>query len=208
MWVVTREALQQSFGPEAIIAGGALRDTVMGQPVKDVDIFLPYERSSYFDKQHYSIEACFEEAGVSVKTHNVRKGYRELATTVPNIKKYAPHKGGYSTNSIHNPGIGNLEIKECWEIESQAGHLYNLVFTKHPVQPKDLLQQCDIGLCRIAYQNDDVIIDNSFTDDAVNQTLTLFSMDNKNHIKRIKKKYPDHQLVNKAPTPKPNKKNY
>lgn len=54
--VLNKFSLIKKIHPEAILAGGALRDSVFGKPIKDIDIFIEFPFSNFAELLNMKIE--------------------------------------------------------------------------------------------------------------------------------------------------------
>lgn len=229
-WQLVLKAMQSRGAPEAIIAGGALRDLSNQRAIKDVDIFL----ADRFMTKRF-IKKVFAAAGLTIHDQIVSGGYGSIAKKMTRSTADAFNT---VTKSMRRDSYGAIfeskkvkEGAEAWTIIAGPNKTeYNIVFIKGGIgsdmkrdlasggsSAPTLLEQFDIGLCQIAYDGKKIITLKPFEDDFNNKTLTLTRPNHstKAHLERIVKKYPDFALCKNAqelldppkPTPaKPAKK--
>lgn len=211
-WKDVLSAIQQA-APEALIAGGALRDLCNNRDVKDVDIFLA---DRWMNKR--LITKAFAAAGLTIHNQMVSEGYGKVAKKMTRGTKDAFNE---VTKTMKRDSYGQAfehkkvkEGAEAWTVIAGDDKTeYNIVFIKGEMG-KDmkrahaagngaatlLLEQFDIGLCQIAYDGKHVQTLKPFTEDLYNKTLTLVrpNHSSKAHIERVAKKYPDFKLCQNA----------
>lgn len=137
----------QSVFPNAIIAGGALRDTVLDLEVKDVDIFI-----------HNVDDVLFSVADI-----------RELLGVPPDESDTASvtmcRLDGYNILSNRRKISNLINV-------SLGGVLYQLVFVSMP--PIRYVDECfDFGLCKIYFDGTVLKLFDEFQHDLDNQQITL-----------------------------------
>lgn len=167
---------------EALIAGGALRDLFNGRAgqIKDVDIFLPRQKSSL-----EFIKRAFEAAGVS------------LVKKEKEIVEYASDSyGGRFVNS--RKMVAETEMSrvlfnqmDSYTVRSaKTGTAYNFIFTDGIA---GVVDNFDIGLCQIAFDGEKIVTTPAYDNDVKNKTITLINSNkgSKEHLQRIVVKYPD-----------------
>lgn len=213
-WLAVLRAFQQ-VEPEAVIAGGAVRDFFIGRPVKDVDIFLPARYGKWKNKR--ILRDVFKQCGLAVIKQDTGSAstFREEAFPAP-----------ARTEKIIEGQLWNRHkrMSESWKvIAGPAKTEYNIIFIEEASLPPQgdkpkpfyqrLLQNFDVGLCRIA--TDGVAIDTTveFNYDFENKTLTLARADetSQDHLSRLRLKYPDFTPCPKfieAMKPKPPENRY
>ncbi len=166
----------QDYLPEAIIAGGAIRDLYHNKPIKDIDIYVP------------------QDDGVAVHSVSFWRQVFDLNTMHGD---YIDHSGtdGESYNGKNHIGV-------VWEIQKR-GVLYNIIIVD--VLPVEYVNDFfDIGLCKAYCDGKKIRLTADFMCDSQNKLLTVVSkhlpqeefdgmMDN--HVARLKTKYPSHTLV-------------
>lgn len=78
--------------PEALVAGGCLRDTLLGRPVNDVDIFVPYGKER--------LAALAIEGTHPVLTKSIPEPYFTFNSDVRSVDYYAGSDGELPINII------------------------------------------------------------------------------------------------------------
>jgi hypothetical protein len=183
-WVNTLLRLQEHF-PEAVIAGGAIRDTYLDRPVKDIDIFVA------------------NRPGVDMK---------EL------LDKAIGTTGEVLAEQLVDYENGTTGVSAVYDYKTPSDFLNLEVRQSHPDYqvividfPKDLnkfasflMEDFDIGLCRVMHNGREPIVTPEFNHDRVNKTLTVFTKADAptrskerttQRIERISEKYRDHKVV-------------
>ena len=166
--------------PEAIIAGGAIRDLCHGKTVKDVDIYVPCETTSTKD----SLCAFEEDFWGEIFSFNNPDDYIEQA--------------GDSDESYE----GKNHIGIVWEIQSE-GVLYNIILVD--INPIEYVEKYfDIGLCKAYFDGKRFRLTADFINDSKNKTLTVVVNNIKQgefehmmewHVAKLQRKYKDHTVV-------------
>jgi hypothetical protein len=204
-WRKTLHAFHETGAKEAIIAGGALRDTFNKRAVKDVDIFLKSRGS--VKKNRKFLKQVFAAAGLRLVGQPVYTGgYGNDMQDLPDPKQgvFIPRR---------NLGYGGIipETKsESWVVIAGSGKTeYNIVFMEGPLAEamgkavmenrtpaKQAISAFDLGLCQIGYDGDAIVTTEKYRKD-VAQKLIEIDQDNPstlNHVERIRKKYDDWKI--------------
>jgi hypothetical protein len=207
-WRRLLNVVHQLGAPEAVIAGGALRDTFNGAAVKDVDVFLRSRGSQR--KNRKFLEKAFGDGGFTVERQAVGSdGYG--AVVREEFVGPATERAEVTTREIRRE-----RIMESWKIVASVGSgektEYNVIFVddrldkrlseKHTAaELKDifrggLLETFDIALCRIACDGDSVASTLEYRDDVRHKRISLLLPNDTtlDHLKRVIAKYPDWQL--------------
>lgn len=152
--------------PEATIAGGALRDYFNGRPIKDIDIFVMFDDN----KDLYRI---FKNTFVDVIEVIHTDGGKPSPSQLQNGGSYPAHYQFYICD---------------W--------LFEITQSMKPFYREDIIDVFDIGLCKIVYGNNDIVMHEDYKNDLANNTLTLLTEDPsaKIHAERIHSKYPDFTI--------------
>lgn len=195
-WIKVLQAFQQQGADEAVIAGGALRDTFNGVAIKDVDIFLK-DRGSKREKKIF-LQNVFEKAGLKL---------------VPQLIGYS---GNYFRDEIHDDlpdpkvvkqkksWLRQKKTAESWKIMAGSAKTeYNIIFVDGPlrqtISPQfglEVIRGFDFGLCQVACDSFSVMATESFGKDIEGRRITLIAGNETSaeHLERIVKKYPDWEL--------------
>ena len=221
-WLKVLKTFRQ-VADEAVIAGGARRDTFNGAAVKDVDIFL---RARGNQKKH---KALLQEvfAATGLKVHEQPAGYSGYDRIFAPFPDPATEKettgGGYS-------GITRKRLMESWRVVAGPNKTeYNVIFVDDSLDkaltqkasPRDirdifaggLLDAFDIALCQIATDGDTVASTMAYKEDVRGKKISLLrpNATSDDHVKRVVKKYPDwkpNAAAKEALKPKPPQSRY
>ncbi|MDE1153018.1 MAG: hypothetical protein PW788_10825 [Micavibrio sp.] len=204
-WLAVLKAFRTRGADEAVIAGGALRDTYNGGPVKDVDIFL---RARGNQKKHKAfLEEVFAEAGIKVIEQAAGwHGYDRIVANFP-----APETTKEKLS--HDFGLVAKRQSESWTVVAGPQKTeYNIIFIEDDVDRKlsatvarheqrdifagGLLAAFDIGLCQIATDGTSVVSTAEYKRDVADKTITLLrpNESSEDHLRRVVKKYPEWKL--------------
>jgi hypothetical protein len=170
-WRDTLAAIHRAGYPEAIIAGGALRDLDNGAPVKDVDVFL---RTQNNDLQNLDVEFGF--AGEDLTEFSVQ--YEQQNPDVVGVFQW------------YNPMAG-FEIP-C-QVIACNGPEHAGAFREYQ------MDRFDIGLCRVAFDGVKVHYTSPYCLDKAERQLRIVNPRNLarsvERVRRIGEKYPNWKLV-------------
>jgi hypothetical protein len=164
----------QHFYPEAVIAGGALRDLVFGRAVKDVDVFLA----------HVPTEAFLNEI-TGFKPEDI---FAEWHANL--IESAASYSGldRFGLTALHTAYVD--------------GHQVNFITYKGDIRPEHLVNRVDFGPCQIAWDGLRVFIGDQFLTDWSNRTWTYMGDRAEGDLERsvrrahrFKERYPDWTFV-------------
>lgn len=195
-WLDVLTATQKHKHPEAMIAGGALRDTFNNRTVKDVDIFVKKPDSFFWSPQR-RLKKIFKEAGLKVETQYklCSDGYlHERGDFVLN---------GQTQMQTYHDDLGVIELEtEAWNvIAGDNKTAYNVVFVSGRDADfifkggmESYIKVLDIGLCQIACDGKHIYATPEYYKDAENKTLTLCrTRTTEDHIKRVIDKFPGYK---------------
>lgn len=177
-WLHVLKAFQDTGAPEAVIAGGALRDIFNSRAVKDVDIFMKTRGSSR--KNRKFIEKSFQASNLELVAQATGVSYSDAEEIFILKEKDA--------------------LMESWDVVAGPNKTkYNIIFTAaetggpHPAQfGYSLLAAFDFGLCMISCTGTTIIAPSPYWEDVKNKEITLqkYRQGSKEHLERIIKKYP------------------
>lgn len=204
-WRKTLYAFHESGAKEAIIAGGALRDTFNKRAVKDVDVFLKSRGS--IKKNRKFLNQVFAAAGLRLVEQPVYTGgYGNDMQALPD-----PKQGVFVPLRRH--GYGNItpETKsESWVVIAGPQKTeYNIVFMDGPLADamskavtdnrtpaKQAISAFDLGLCQIAYDGDALVTTERYRKDVAQKIIEIDNSNPStlNHVERIRKKYDDWKI--------------
>lgn len=172
-WQVVLSDVREMTGVVPILGGGALRDTFLGKPVKDLDIFLPMDPVSQ---------------DTLVEFYQVL-GY-EL---IPNDRDYLEHLGPsgevHSVTTLRHPEL--IELNFIFLDPAREHSLLSVV------------SRFDFGICQIvaALVAGELAIrtTNAFVQDTLDKTFTLLRPDphgrSQARFERLVVKHPDFTFV-------------
>jgi hypothetical protein len=176
--------------PEALLAGGALRDLFNGRAVKDVDIFM--RRPAFGMSEQKVISRAFAAAGVKLENSEF------------SMKEY-PER--FRSGKIKNV-FGETT---AWTLVSQDSKTeYNVIFmtsgfadimrksaARGYANREDILMLSlfDVGLCQIGFDGEEIVRTKAYVVDAANKTLTLLRPKDTtvDHLERLTEKYKDFE---------------
>jgi hypothetical protein len=178
-WKDVLKALQENGFPEAIIAGGALRDLDHGREIKDVDIFVLDHGAS---------------SAVLAKDLARAIGYR--ATNI-----IAPANSEYAIGRRERPVTGIYEFEHENKMYSN-GIPFQIIAVQSVSGLKDfpayVLQDFDLGICRIYFDGKTLVRAPEYTQDEITKTFTAYvplsgrQLDlTKERVRRLSEKYPE-----------------
>lgn len=170
----------QEAAPDAILAGGAIRDVYHNKLVKDHDIFV----------------SCADTS--DVYSDDFWKKYLNLNTS-----------GMFATDSITNfedsedgscGGMSHVDM--VWEI-NKGNILYNIIVVDmNPIEYVN--RHFDIGLCKAYCDGKRIRLTSDFMHDSQFKHLTIVAEDMPQeefnhmmdrHVENVKEKYPGYKLV-------------
>ncbi len=167
------------FGWNAIIAGGAVRDTYHDRMISDVDIFAE-ENSNFLSKIDSNYASTkWTEYWKQLFNFNEEKN--------DSIKFFGD---GYVFNILDN------KICAVWEIRKGLKRYQIIVVNKDP--RAYVSENFDYGICRAYCDGTKMHFTNEFLQDSLNKTITLYpeNLTDKqieyaldHHIKKIRAKY-------------------
>jgi hypothetical protein len=130
--------------PTAVIAGGALRDLVMGEHPSDIDIFV------WADE------------------------YKKPFTTLPyqdDLRQYAfrPFDSDLTNYDMNFGDVVEVFNGNNFSISCAV----QLILLRGPVTVSSVAERCDFGICRIAWDGFALFVHQDFIHDYTHQVLTL-----------------------------------
>lgn len=165
---------------DAIIAGGAIRDSAFDKPVSDVDIFL-----SFNDRD--------ETSGITKDYKNTKwLGYWFDKLGANKSTDHATYIGGSSSL-----GDMNTNLLAAWEVEKNETKYQIMLLDKNPELFVE--EDFDFGICKAFCDGTKVRFTDKFIKDALNHTITIYpehltekqiEFAINHHIQKILKKYP------------------
>lgn len=157
--------VQEKIDPKAIIAGGAIRDHLLGQKYKDVDIFLPMDSERDFDCDGDEIFGL-SDYGDGISFH-MNDG-----------------------EDIYPPGRG--QVHSVWDVFKDEV-LYQLIFVPAKVPTNWIRTHFDCSVCQAYHDGNDFHVSPMCEADMAAKKITIYqkAIDqrwNLNHVLRISKK--------------------
>lgn len=165
-WTRALARVHAAGGADAVIAGGAVRDFLLGREIKDIDIFL---QSHGFIADEKIARFAFD--GIKLQL----------------------------TNGSYRPAeIG--EVGTLWVYDDPFGTPVQLIFLdiNESVTPAIAIEHCDFGLCRVAFDGEQLHMSGHFIADLAGQTMTLRRDMTTNNVERSKRRF--DRLSVKFPT--------
>jgi hypothetical protein len=162
----------QKVAPEAVLAGGALRDLDHGLPAKDLDVFI------------------------AAGSGNEAEGLNELMgghpMTDPEIQMYPDNMPEIQLVADHDP--------EREKFNNLTGLPLQFIYINW--QTHNIIKRFDYGLCQIMYDGRELRTSEQYDTDKQEKTMTLLRCDNEfalgrsvERFARWKPRYPDHRFV-------------
>lgn len=196
-WRKLLKAFHKAGAPEAVIAGGALRDTFNERSIKDVDIFLASRGSKRRNRAF--LKNVFKKAGLPVHeqvTHRDDYGVAKTAAFPdPATARHTIDAGTYFSFS---------RITESWNIVAGGGKTkFNIIFSNAaPVKDGGIsvISEFDLGFCQIACDGEKITTTPQYRKDVAEKTIRLVRNNptTREHLERVRRKYPDWSLCHKA----------
>ncbi len=189
-WRNALAAVQAGGFPEAVIAGGALRDLDHNKPVKDVDVFVVDRGDATLAMLNKALHGAGNVLGSD--DANTESGSVDRLSTVID----------YTPVDENEPPIQVIVMPAS-------------LYAGSPDDPSVFLQYMlddfDIGLCRIGFDGKSVIRTEEYERDVADGTITILKAESVTELgrsraraERIGQKYPDHKIVDcvsAAPAP-------
>lgn len=169
-----------AFDSDALIAGGYVRDKLLGVEPRDVDVYLHVPHD---DKRNVNARRGI---GYLLRAHCGSKG-RRLAS--------AYEAEGYASAIPLLVGAAKFV--------TPLGYI-DFLFTRHPVTPQRIFDSYDIGLCMVSLDASyTATADVRFGRDRADRTITSYPEQlhtdyqrvlHKEHLKKLQKKYPAFEV--------------
>ena len=166
----------RELGWDAIIAGGAVRDTFHGKPISDIDIFTTLSST--------------------VKKPGYFKDQKWLEYWVNFFGKTGLHSVRFLGNE-YTFGSLDKHLLAVWEIKFEKTKYQIILLDKDPI--KYMTDNFDFGLCRAYCSGTKMHFTDAFIKDSMNQTITLYpehltdeqiEYATGRHLKKLIAKYP------------------
>lgn len=178
-WNEVLEALHRGGFPEAMIGGGALRDLDHDKPIKDVDIFVAVRNSS--DATKIKLDKVFGYVGTSIFDDD--NALTEDSDDYPwDLSIFG---GAWDWTHYDPAPKGRISLA--------AGFMPNFQVIALDL-PADssfmdkVLDDFDIGLCRIAYVPGLIVTGPGYDEDSRDKTLTILKAPGEAALERSRKR--------------------
>ena len=193
----------QTLYPSAIIAGGALRDIICDNLVKDIDIYIRDDEGADINK----IAALYGVEVVAGDKPPENRDYIILKQDFKAIKAGASVKyTKVDPTYIHQEPNGQHSLLQSfitliYDLKYN-GELYNLMFIE--ANPSEFVEtDFDFGICKVHFDGHSLVVSDEFWYDYENKQLTIsgkFSNSQMihsltNHRPRLVKKFPKWKVV-------------
>ena len=170
--------IQTAF-PEAVIAGGALRDLHFNKPIKDVDVFV-------------------SSLGKDSVAGLIKGLYPETEFSGPTVYQMIPESIADYTSWAERDGIRGV-----WQvIHDLDTPPLQIIALDRPVSMSSMAARCDFGFCQVASDGYSIHYTPAFYTDADNNTATYTGpyaddqiMRSRRRADRLRDRYPDRQFV-------------
>lgn len=163
-WIDALMALRHGGFPEAIIAGGALRDLDNGREVKDVDFFVMPDPAP---------------------------GLHPIDATVAALDKAFGLEGYVLPIEVQVYANCTPDLLAVVNYERDDGIPFQVIVMP-PADPdtfiRDQLARFDIGLCRIAYDGTQTVRTRDYLFDQASKSLTIVNAPNAAHLEASRKR--------------------
>lgn len=176
-WTDALNKLREAGATDALIAGGAVRDFLLGREIKDIDFFM---RSRGPEEDKRIAETAFTDA--IVQHGELPEEYRLQMPELASV--YVSHEGLRDYRDIFGDGQFPAQLIFLNGSEKDA---YGLI------------SRFDFGLCRAAFDGERALYTDEFLKDAFGLTMTLINADNmeksRHRYERLSAKYPEHRWI-------------
>ena len=178
-YMFTRLRHIQTHFPEAVIAGGALRDLHFNKSIKDVDVFV-----SSLGKD--SVEGL------------IKGLYPETEFSGPTVYQMIPESIADYTSWAERDGIRGV-----WQvIHDLDTPPLQIIALDRPVSMFSIAGRCDFGFCQVASDGYSIHYTDAFHFDATFNAATYTGpyaddqiMRSRRRSARLKDRYPDRQFI-------------
>lgn len=169
------DVVTNTVDPDAIVAGGYLRDRMLGIEAKDADVWM-HDTLPPFQRARQLVEVLRRQGHKAV----IRKVYDRT-----DVCRRMDDEGDYLTWKRLN-GVIQLMIDDSPFDFMQRHKLINSI--------EDVIEDFDVGLCQIGMNRwGTTSFTSAFWDDWRNNTLTVFR--ETAHADRLRKKFPDRRVI-------------
>lgn len=183
-WLIYPRELQLEYGIIPLIAGGCIRDTLLNQPVKGIDIFIT--RSQW-------LSDTFDEAE---NDNSLSSWWNEIAVREGWILEHkADTEYEFQEKATGRDIVGVYSYKHP-EIDVP----YNIIVMDGDKPSKEILGEFDFGICQIGINAYGLsTVRKEFVDDLANKTLTATrdqpQEQRQMRLARLQEKFPLYKYI-------------
>lgn len=152
----------QELMPDAVIAGGALRDMILGRPVKDIDVFAYRRTWRTATELKAWLQAILGGTG-KIVINEAYATYREAIDSV----------------------VFAVEVSAF----NITGLPFQVIAMDHPVTMQSAVERIDLGMCRVAHNGKELYQHPDFIHDRANECFTIRRCNNVAQLERTKERY-------------------
>lgn len=191
-WLAYPRELQARYGVVPVIAGGAIRDLILGREVKDIDVFLTRSdilRDAYGDRKIWKFIESNEGWPQPMLAGSEYVDADSLVDKTPFDKDNMVLKE--RTKVKHN-----RHIQAVYEYNHEMIAIpYNFIYFDHDYTASEVVNDFDMGLCMVGFNvYGTAVISRAFAVDVHTQRMTLYREESKERAltrhARISVKYP------------------
>lgn len=202
--IQTLRMIQSAGHTSAIIAGGAIRDTVMDVMVNDVDIFIQSPSHIPSDQPRPDCLPAHPFKHEEWLTYWARVLKLDTKTRSVVGDRISWHYSAYTPPADHSTETfkHSPSILSVWNV-FRGFNMYQLIFTtSNPVEYVE--EKFDFGICKAYCDGTRVRLTRDFVTDSRNRTITLVGKELtarqveyavSSHFPRIQEKYPGYKLI-------------
>lgn len=189
-----------------IVAGGAIRDSLNGRQIKDVDVFIHGRYKHHVLAKFSNLAFCRGSADRPKRRPSYGSGVPPLAMSAATTRSpYGNTDDCHMANDVD--GVYEMPFIKVSASHTSSTDVQVIFLFDDPVQYVN--RGFDFGLCKTWYDGDYIHCHGDYLRDASSKTITLVLPPNViprvrgnarlerviSHGHRIKSKYPDHRLI-------------
>lgn len=170
LWDRALDRVRSTFGADAVVAGGCIRDNYLGLAPKDIDVFVNVENSKEFDIKARAI-------GVKARDFHAWLDMNLNSGNTEALSEYGEWSSGQSGEDQQLIGVADFDLD---------GYEVNLIARRdHNKGYGNLINKFDVGAVQAWYHDGIVGTTPAFSKDIREKTYTLLR-DDKAHLSRIR----------------------
>ena len=187
------------MGCTAYVAGGAVRDTVLGRPVKDIDIFIWH----FNHDPSRGLSQSQQKSWQGLRPGDDAESWLTWVFDNPTWEPQANHAEQYHGGSFIADEAYNISphIEDVVNLRLRNIEYQFITTTIHPLEYVN--QYFDINLCRGWCDGTKMSLGTAFMQDWHNKTITVsgdltraqYQYTIYQHLPRVVAKYPDYTVV-------------